>query len=103
MIGEAVHEMKGDGPAERAEVRVELPVDAHIPHGYVAGERLRLEAYTAIAAIQSDQDIIAVTEELTDRYGPPPQPGLNLPEVSRPRARARQGGLARNPLERNPS
>ena len=46
MIGEAVSEMKGDGPAERAEVRVELPVDAHIPHDYVAGERLRLEAYT---------------------------------------------------------
>ena len=33
--------MKGDGPAERAEVRVELPVDAHIPHDYVAGERLQ--------------------------------------------------------------
>ncbi len=36
MIGEAVREMKGDGPAERAEVRVEVPVDAHIPHDYVA-------------------------------------------------------------------
>ena len=46
MIGEAVRELRGDGPAERAEVRVELPVDAHIPHDYVTGERLRLEAYT---------------------------------------------------------
>ena len=49
MIGEAVRELRGDGPAERAEVRVELPVDAHIPHDYVTGERLRLEAYTRIA------------------------------------------------------
>ena len=40
-----------------AEVRVELPVDAHIPHDYVPGERLRLEAYTAIAAIDSDADL----------------------------------------------
>jgi transcription-repair coupling factor (superfamily II helicase) len=93
MIGEAVHEMKGDGPAERAEVRVELPVDAHIPHDYVAGERLRLEAYTAIAAIESDKDIIAVSEELTDRYGPPPRAVLNLLEVARLRARARRAGL----------
>ena len=93
MIGEAVHEMKGDGPAERAEVRVELPVDAHIPHDYVAGERLRLEAYTAIAAIESDKDIISVTEELTDRYGPPPRAVLNLLEVARLRARARRVGL----------
>ncbi|HEX9552480.1 MAG TPA: transcription-repair coupling factor [Streptosporangiaceae bacterium] len=93
MIGEAVHEMKGDGPAERAEVRVELPVDAHIPHDYVAGERLRLEAYTAIAAIESDKDIISVAEELTDRYGPPPRAVLNLLEVARLRARARRVGL----------
>ncbi len=35
MIGEAVRELRGDGPAERAEVRVELPVDAHIPHDYI--------------------------------------------------------------------
>ncbi len=54
MIGEAVHELKGDGPAERPEVRVELPVNAHIPHDYIGGERLRLEAYTRIAAIDSD-------------------------------------------------
>ncbi|HMH90770.1 MAG TPA: transcription-repair coupling factor, partial [Streptosporangiaceae bacterium] len=31
MIGEAVRELRGDGPPERAEVRIELPVDAHIP------------------------------------------------------------------------
>jgi transcription-repair coupling factor (superfamily II helicase) len=101
MIGEAVHEMKGEGPAERPEVRVELPVDAHIPHGYVAGERLRLEAYTAIAAIQSDKDITAVTDELTDRYGAPPQPVLNLLEVARLRARARQAGLTDITLQGN--
>jgi transcription-repair coupling factor (superfamily II helicase) len=93
MIGEAVTEMKGDGPAERAEVRVELPVDAHIPHDYVAGERLRLEAYTAIAAIDSDADIGAVTDELTDRFGPPPRAVENLLQVARLRAKARRAGL----------
>jgi transcription-repair coupling factor (superfamily II helicase) len=93
MIGEAVTEMKGDGPAERAEVRVELPVDAHIPHDYVAGERLRLEAYTSIAAIDSDADIASVTDELTDRYGPPPRAVENLLQVARLRAKARRAGL----------
>ncbi|HUJ05545.1 MAG TPA: transcription-repair coupling factor [Streptosporangiaceae bacterium] len=93
MIGEAVSEMKGSGQAERPEVRVELPVDAHIPHDYVPGERLRLEAYTSIAAIDSDADVAAVTDELTDRYGPPPRAVLNLLEVARLRARARRAGL----------
>jgi hypothetical protein len=54
MIGEAVQELKGTGAATRQEVRVELPVNAHIPHEYVPGERLRLEAYTRIAAIESN-------------------------------------------------
>src|SRR5260370_41848003 len=89
MIGEAVTELRGDGPAERPEVRVELPVDAHIPHDYVPGERLRLEAYTRIAAIDSVDDIAAVRDELADRYGQPPQPVLNLLAGARLRARAR--------------
>jgi transcription-repair coupling factor (superfamily II helicase) len=93
MIGEAVTELRGDGPAERPEVRIELPVDAHIPHDYVPGERLRLEAYTRIAAIDSVDDIAAVRDELADRYGPPPTPVLNLLAVARLRARARRAGL----------
>src|SRR5438309_8154693 len=93
MIGEAVRELKGDGPAERPEVRVELPVNAHIPHDYISGERLRLEAYTRMASIDSDDGATAVRDELTDRYGPPPVPVLNLLEVARLRERARRAGL----------
>jgi transcription-repair coupling factor (superfamily II helicase) len=93
MIGEAVSELKGDGPAEKPEVRVELPVNAHIPHDYVPGERLRLEAYTRIAAIDSEEDAAAARDELTDRYGQPPEPVLNLLEVARLRTAARRAGL----------
>jgi transcription-repair coupling factor (superfamily II helicase) len=101
MIGEAVTEMRGDGAGERSEVRVELPVDAHIPHDYVAGERLRLEAYTSIAAAESDADITAVRDELSDRYGSPPLAVLNLLEVARLRARARRAGLTDITLQGN--
>jgi transcription-repair coupling factor (superfamily II helicase) len=93
MIGEAVNELKGDGPAEKPEVRVELPINAHIPHEYVPGERLRLEAYTRIAAIDSEADVTATRDELTDRYGEPPEPVLNLLEVARLRTAARRAGL----------
>jgi len=94
MYGEAVNELKGEGPAEKPEVRVELPVNAHIPHDYVPGERLRLEAYTRIAAIDSEADVGAVRDELTDRYGEPPEPVLNLLEVARLRTAARRAGLS---------
>jgi transcription-repair coupling factor (superfamily II helicase) len=101
MIGEAVREMRGDGPAERPEVRVELPVDAHIPHDYVSGERLRLEAYTAIASIDSAADIDAVRDELTDRYGPVPAQVENLLAVARLRFVARNAGLTDIMLQGN--
>jgi transcription-repair coupling factor (superfamily II helicase) len=93
MIGEAVTELKEDGPAERPEVRIELPVNAHIPHDYVPGERLRLEAYTRIAAIGSAEDAAEAHDELADRFGPPPEPVENLLDVARLRARARRAGL----------
>ena len=101
MIGEAVSELRGDGPAEKPEVRVELPVNAHIPHDYVAGERLRLEAYTRIAAVDSEADIGTVLDELTDRYGAPPEPVRNLLEVARLRVLARRVGLTDITLQGN--
>jgi transcription-repair coupling factor (superfamily II helicase) len=101
MIGEAVREMRGDGPAERPEVRIELPVDAHIPHDYVSGERLRLEAYTQIAAIDSAADIEAVRDELGDRYGLVPDQVENLLAVARLRFVARQAGLTDIMLQGN--
>ena len=65
-----------------AEVRVDLPVDAHIPHDYVDGERLRLEVYRKIAEAADGAALDAVVEELADRYGEPPQPVRNLLAVA---------------------
>ncbi|MBO0837212.1 MAG: hypothetical protein J2P28_17115, partial [Actinobacteria bacterium] len=92
---------RGEGPAERAEVRVELPVDAHIPHDYVTGERLRLEAYTRIASIDSERDIEAVREELTDRFGAVPPQVESLLAVARLRTVARAAGLTDIVLQGN--
>ena len=93
LVGEAVAAYRGDAVEEPAEVRVELPVDAHIPHEYVPGERLRLEAYRRIAAVTQDADVVAVREELADRYGALPPPVETLLEVARFRAHVRAAGL----------
>lgn len=97
MMAEAVQEQKnklsGETVTEQPDVKVELPINAHIPHDYVTSERLRLEAYKRIAAIGGEEDITAVRDELTDRYGRPPQEVDNLLEVARFRLRARKAGL----------
>ncbi|TFD28315.1 transcription-repair coupling factor [Cryobacterium cryoconiti] len=97
MIGEAVSTFRGDVAEGQTELRLELPVDAHIPEDYVDSERLRLEAYQKLSAASSPtaakDQIDLVLEELTDRYGEPPQPVQNLVLVSRLRWLAQQAGL----------
>ena len=98
LVGEAVTDYRAqlngeEPPAEPADVRVDLPVDAHLPHDYVPGERLRMEAYRKVASVQSDEQAQAVLDELTDRYGAPPAPVLNLLAVARFRAAVRQFGI----------
>jgi transcription-repair coupling factor (superfamily II helicase) len=93
LVGEAVAEFRGEAPQEAAEMKVELPVDAHLPHDYVPGERLRLEAYRKIAELTDETGIQAVREELQDRYGPVPEPVENLLAVAKLRITARRAGL----------
>src|SRR4051794_22491955 len=93
LVGEAVAEFRGVAPQEAAEMKVELPVDAHLPHDYVPGERLRLEAYRKIAELTDETGLQAVREELQDRYGPVPEPVENLLAVAKLRITARRGGV----------
>jgi transcription-repair coupling factor (superfamily II helicase) len=98
MIGEAVGAFRGDVAEGQTELRLELPVDAHIPDEYVESERLRLEAYqklsTASSPTSTDEQIDSVLDELTDRYGTPPASVLALIEVSRLRRAAQKVGLS---------
>ncbi|MGW6877256.1 transcription-repair coupling factor [Streptomyces xanthophaeus] len=101
MVGEAVADYRAavrdgvDGAVEEPplEVKIELPVDAHVPHDYAPGERLRLQAYRSIAAANSEEDVKAVREELTDRYGKLPEPVENLLLVAGLRILARACGV----------
>ena len=93
LVGEAVSEFKGDDSSEPSEMKIELPVDAHLPHDYVSSERLRLEMYKRLAEVRRDDDVEALREELVDRYGEPPAAVASLLDVARFRARCRRAGL----------
>ncbi|GAA1850703.1 transcription-repair coupling factor [Microbacterium koreense] len=98
MIGEAVSAFRGDEVEGPTELRLELPVEARIPEGYIDSERLRLEAYqklSAAASVTAAEDAIdLVIDELTDRYGEPPGEVGGLVAVARLRRRAAAAGLA---------
>jgi transcription-repair coupling factor (superfamily II helicase) len=98
MIGEAVSAFRGDVAEGQTELRLELPVDAHIPEDYVDSERLRLEAYQKLSAASGpaakEGQIDAVLDELVDRYGAPPDAVKHLVAISRLRRRAQLAGLS---------
>ncbi|SDY74203.1 transcription-repair coupling factor [Micromonospora pattaloongensis] len=93
MVGEAVQAFKGERPEEQPEVKVDLPVDAHLPHDYVGVERLRLEMYRKLAEARDETALKEIVAEMTDRYGEPPEPVANLVAVARFRLLARTYGL----------
>ena len=93
LVGEAVAEYRGEGGEPEPEVKIELPIEAHLPTDYVESERLRLEMYKRIAEVRTAEDVEAVRAELTDRYGTPGTEVENLLAVAGFRLLARQAGL----------
>jgi transcription-repair coupling factor (superfamily II helicase) len=100
LVGEAVeaYRLAADGQTvitaeEPKDVRIDLPVDAHLPPDYIASDRLRLEGYRRLAAACTDSEVAAVVDELTDRYGALPEPAQRLVAVARLRLLCRDAGI----------
>ena len=101
LVGEAVADFRGESTEELADVKVDLPIDANLPVEYLPGERLRLEAYRALASATTDEAVDAVRAELVDRYGPVPPQVENLLAVARFKVICRARGLTEVSLQGN--
>ncbi len=69
ILQQSVAELQGEPIAEEKELRIDLPVRAFVPPGWVAQESLRLELYRRIS-LAGDHDALGrIREETIDRYG----------------------------------
>jgi transcription-repair coupling factor (superfamily II helicase) len=95
LVAEAVDELEGREPLESrpAEVRIDLPVDAHLPENYIEDQELRLEAYRRLAGATTNDGVDDVVAEWVDRYGPLPASAETLVELARLRVEAIRVGL----------
>jgi len=100
LVGEAVEAYRAaaDGktvaaPEEPKDVRIDLPVDAHLPPEYIGSDRLRLEGYRRLAAAPDQDAVSAVVDELVDRYGPLPEAAQRLVAVARLRLLLKAYGI----------
>jgi transcription-repair coupling factor (superfamily II helicase) len=69
LLQESVAEMKGEPMPEQKEIRIDLPVKAFVPPGWVAQEALRLDLYRSIATAGAHDVLESVKTETVDRYG----------------------------------
>src|SRR5690606_6775662 len=72
LVAEAVAELEGrehEGDA-LPEIRIDLPVDAHLPDDYIEDQSIRLEAYRRLAGARTHSEVDEVVAEWEDRFGP---------------------------------
>ncbi|GBC87031.1 Transcription-repair-coupling factor [bacterium HR12] len=93
LLQETVAELRGQPLPEERELRIDLPVRAFIPPGWVAQEALRLELYRRIATAADHEELARVRAETVDRYGQLPEEVETLFAVASLRVTCRTLGV----------
>jgi transcription-repair coupling factor (superfamily II helicase) len=99
MLAEAVEVRKASREdrvprLEAPQAVVDLPLEAHLPDDYVPDEAQKLELYRRLARARSGGDVAAFRQEVTDRFGPMPEPVVRLVEVAELRLTAEEAGIS---------
>jgi transcription-repair coupling factor (superfamily II helicase) len=88
MIDEAVAEgggAEGEGEEAPEPVRLDVPVDAYLPAGFVPFEAAKIDVHRRIVAARAPGELRAIRDELCDRFGPLPPQAENLLKLQRAR------------------
>jgi len=101
ILKEALDNLKGDALSATPEIHpeVNIGVVAYIPNYYIPDISERLLLYQRLADLGDDQETAEITDEIDDRFGPPPPEVRDLIGVMRIRSMLRRLGVLK--LERN--
>ena len=95
MLDEAVEAAGGEdgGGAEDWEpVRLDVNVDAYVPADYIPYEQAKVDVHRRIAGSREVADLMALRDELSDRFGELPVPLENLIALQQARIKFGQAG-----------
>jgi transcription-repair coupling factor (superfamily II helicase) len=73
--------MRGEPPPPAEDgsvVTIDLPLSAHLPPSYVPDLNVRLALYQRLSAASETKEIVAIGQEMVDRFGEPPAAARNL-------------------------
>ncbi|HZU95825.1 MAG TPA: transcription-repair coupling factor, partial [Planctomycetota bacterium] len=107
LLKRAVDEMRGtveikadldlehDLDLEAGELELSLDVAAYVPDDYVEDVALKIECYRKLSGAVAEEELLALRDELRDRYGPLPDVLSRLFDLRRLRVRAASLGVER--------
>jgi transcription-repair coupling factor (superfamily II helicase) len=101
ILQESVRELQGLPIEVDRELRIDLPVKAFVPPGWVAQETLRLELYRRISMAADHEVLAEVRAETIDRYGALPDEVEVLFAIASLRLTARRLGATEITTFRN--
>lgn len=78
LLDEAVRRAKKQPVRQMIEVTIELPWPAFLPASYVEGQKAKIEVYRRLGRVRTLDRLADFQEELDERYGPLPEPVINL-------------------------
>ncbi len=95
LIEQAVAELKGEEWHEAINPEINVDIPAYLPEEYVSDIDVRLNLYRRLSGLSEEEDLRAMAEEMTDRFGPPPQEVSNLLRVMEVRLEMKKKGIIR--------
>ncbi len=109
MLEEAVQDLNADGNitdwetktdiAADFEPRIDFPFDAFLPNNYVEHPEQRVELYRRLSSAQDIAELTRIVEEISDRYGSPPEQALYLFDFIELKIGCLRAGLAKLELK----
>ena len=81
MLDESIRKLKNEEAFVEYEPEIKFNFSAFIPDDYIEDPTERLLFYKKLSAASSEVELNSIREELKDRFGKIPEPGLNLLNV----------------------
>ena len=95
MLAKSVEEVRSGKTQEEEEPELSVKLDAYLDQGYVGSVDERLKILKAISALASAEEAWELVQTLSDAYGKPPKPLLNLIDLGLVKNLARKARVKR--------
>jgi transcription-repair coupling factor (superfamily II helicase) len=78
LLNRALAEARGEAVEEEWTPLLHLGLDTNVPEDYIPEPELRLSLHVRLAQLSEAEDPESLAEEISDRFGPLPEPVQNL-------------------------